>query len=180
MAAQQPSNELVAAFLNQPDRYTYSGRRLSDCFPWTAFELVFEYGTVLQRSAVRQALIACISLPAVSPGDHASVRHITFEKHLSNLLLHTLKNIAVDNSVDVSDQHLAELLIDVSDVRPQSPVVSEKGDEHADIDSVAIVQQLERALQNLFGVRDHEPHASKSERINAIVSTNIEAVRGSY
>jgi hypothetical protein len=154
MAAQQSDIELVVAFLSQPDRYTYSGGRLSDCFPRTAFELVFEYGTILQKSAVRQALMACISLPAVDPGSHASVRHITFEKHLSNLLLHTLRNIAVDNGVDVSDRHLAELLIDVSDVRSQSSVASEKDDEHADIDGVVIVQQLERALQKAFGVRD--------------------------
>jgi hypothetical protein len=154
MAGQQREIELVAAFLNQPDRYTHSGLRFSDCFPRTAFELVFEYGTVLQRSAVRQALMACISLPAVGPGIDPSVRHITFEKHLSNLLLHTLRNIAVDNGVDVSDRHLAQLLIDVSDVRPHSSVASEKGDEHADIDGVAIVQQLERALQKAFGIRD--------------------------
>jgi hypothetical protein len=83
------------------------------------------------------------------------VRHFTFEKHLSNLLLDTLRNIAVDNGIDVSDRQLTELLIDVSDVRAQSPVASEKGDEHADIDSVAIVQQLKRALQKTFGVRDH-------------------------
>jgi hypothetical protein len=154
MAAQQSDIELVAAFLTQPDRYTYSARRLSDCFPRTAFELVFEYGTVLKRSAVRQALMACISLPAVGPDIHPSVRHITFEKHLSNLLLHTLRNIAVDNGVDVSDRHIAELLIDVSDVRPQSSVASEKDDEHADIDGVVIVQQLERALQKALGVQD--------------------------
>jgi hypothetical protein len=139
MAAQQSDVELVAAFLSQPDRYTYSGGRLSDCFPRTAFDLVFEDGTILQKSAVRQALIACISLPAVDPGSHASVRHITFEKHLSNLLLHTLRNIAVDNGVDVSDRHLAELLIDVSDVRSQSSIASEKDDKHADIDGVVIV-----------------------------------------
>jgi hypothetical protein len=154
MAAQQSDIELVAAFLSQPDRYTYSGGRLSDCFPRTAFELVFEYGTILQKSAVRQALMACISLPAVDPGSHASVRHVTFEKHLSNLLLHSLRNVAVENSVDVADRHLAELLIDVSDVRSQSSVASEKDDEHADIDGVVIVQQLERALQKAFGVRD--------------------------
>jgi hypothetical protein len=153
MAAQASDSELVAAFLSRPDRYTHSRLRLSDCFPRTAFELVFEYGTVLQRSAVRQALMACISLPAVGPGDHASVRQITFEKHLSNLLLYILKSIAVDGSVDVSDRHLAELFIDVSDIRPQS-VASEKDDEHADIESVAIVQQLERALQKAFGIRD--------------------------
>jgi len=154
MAAQQSDSETVAAFLSQPDRYTHSGLRLSDCFPRTAFELVFEYGTVLQRSAVRQALMACISLPVVDFGSHASVRHITFEKHLSNLLLHTLRNIAIDNGVDVSDRHLAQLLIDVSDVRPQSSFASEKHDKHVDIDGVAIVQQLERALQKAFGIRD--------------------------
>ena len=42
---------------------------------------------------------------------------------------------------------LQRLLIDVSDVRSQSSVASEKDDERADIDGVMIVQQLERALQ---------------------------------
>jgi hypothetical protein len=54
--------ELVETFIRQADRYTHSGLRLRDCFSRTAFDLVFGYGSVLQRSAVRQALIACISL----------------------------------------------------------------------------------------------------------------------
>jgi hypothetical protein len=39
--------------------------KLSEAFSWEAFELVFNNGTVVQKCAVRQALLACISLPAV-------------------------------------------------------------------------------------------------------------------
>jgi hypothetical protein len=57
--------DLVGTFIGQADRYTHSGLKLRDCFSRTAFDLAFRYGSVLQRSAVRQALIACISLPAI-------------------------------------------------------------------------------------------------------------------
>ena len=61
MAAQQTSDaEPVETFLGQADRYTHSGLKLSDCFSRTAFELVFKYGTILQMSAARQALIAAL------------------------------------------------------------------------------------------------------------------------
>jgi hypothetical protein len=59
MAVPQVSDaELVEAFIGQADRYTRSGLKLGDCFSRTALDLVFRYGSVLQRSAVRQALIA--------------------------------------------------------------------------------------------------------------------------
>jgi hypothetical protein len=80
--------ELVEAFIRQADRYTHSALRLRDCFSRTAFDPVFGYGSVLQRSAVRQALIACISLSAVDHLSATSARHITLEKHLDNLLVH--------------------------------------------------------------------------------------------
>ena len=96
MAVPQVSDaELVEAFIGQADRYTHSGLKLRDCFSRTAFDLVFRYGSVLQRSAVRQALIACISLPAVDHLPAPSVRHITFEKHLDSLLVHVLRTIAL-------------------------------------------------------------------------------------
>jgi hypothetical protein len=53
--------ELVEAFLGQDDRRTYSGKMLSDCFSPTQFDLAFQYGSVVQRSAIRHALIACLS-----------------------------------------------------------------------------------------------------------------------
>ena len=55
--------ELLDAFLSQEDRLTHSGMMLSDCFSPNQFELVFEYGSVMQRSAVRQALIAALRYP---------------------------------------------------------------------------------------------------------------------
>ena len=79
----QPTDmELLDAFLSQDDRLTHSGMMLSDCFSPSQFDLVFEYGTVIQKSAVRQALIACLSLPAVEPGAETPPRNATFEKHL--------------------------------------------------------------------------------------------------
>jgi hypothetical protein len=92
---QVPDAELVEAFIGQEDRYAHSGLKLGDCISRTAFDLVFRYGSVLQRSAVRQALIACISLPAINHLSSRSVRHNTFEKHLDNLLVHVLRTIAL-------------------------------------------------------------------------------------
>ena len=43
------------------------------------------------HSAVRQALMACNALPPVDPQSATPVRHITFEKHLDNLLRHILR-----------------------------------------------------------------------------------------
>src|SRR5262249_26740789 len=91
--------ELIERFIGQSDRYTHSNLKLSQAFSRTAFELVFDYGSNLQKSAARQAPIACVSLPAVSPHSSIPVRPITFEKHLSNLLVHILKAIANDKTV---------------------------------------------------------------------------------
>jgi hypothetical protein len=53
MAVQQvPDAELVETFVGQADRYTHSGFKLRNCFSRTAFGLVFQYGSVLQISAV--------------------------------------------------------------------------------------------------------------------------------
>ena len=55
MAGPQVSDaELVETFIGQSDRYTHSGLRLRDCFSRTVFDLGFRYGSVLQRSAVRE------------------------------------------------------------------------------------------------------------------------------
>src|SRR5262245_52055577 len=113
MATYRPyDTELVGAFLGQADRYTRSGLKLSDCFSGEAFALVFKYGTVLQRSAVRQALLACISLPHVDSECALPIRHIMFEKHLNNWLLHVLKIIADDSNVDNSDRRMAKVLVE--------------------------------------------------------------------
>jgi DNA invertase Pin-like site-specific DNA recombinase len=57
MAVPQASDlELFEKFLGQPDRYTHSNLKLSEGFSRVAFELVFEYGSTLQKSAVRDAI----------------------------------------------------------------------------------------------------------------------------
>jgi hypothetical protein len=105
MAVPQASDlELIEQFLGQSDRYTHSNLKLSEGFSRVAFELVFEYGSNLQKSAVRQALIACVSLPSVGAHSFTPVRNITFEKHLSNLLVHVLKAIADDKVVASYDR----------------------------------------------------------------------------
>src|SRR6516162_6117799 len=102
--------ELLDAFFSEEDRLTHSGLMLSDCFSPSQFELVFDYGTVIQRSAVRQALIACLSLPSIDPGQEVPPRNATFEKHLANLLLHALRGIAADERVPRRERVAASLL----------------------------------------------------------------------
>jgi hypothetical protein len=53
------------------------------------------------------SVAACVSLPAVSPQSSTPVRHITFEKHLSNLLVHVLKTIADDDAITGYDRDIA-------------------------------------------------------------------------
>ncbi len=114
---QPTDSELLDAFLSQNDRLTHSGMMLSDCFSPSQFDLVFEYGSVVQRSAVRQALIACLSLPAIEPGTVVSPRHVTFEKHLENLLLHALRSIAADEWVPRPERVAASLLVEAAAIR---------------------------------------------------------------
>jgi hypothetical protein len=54
--------DLVETFIGQADRNTHSGLKLRDCFSRTAFDLVFQYGSVLQISAVRQTIVSLPSL----------------------------------------------------------------------------------------------------------------------
>jgi hypothetical protein len=153
MAVPQVSDaELVEAFIGQADRYTHSGLKLRDCFSRTAFDLVFRYGSVLQRSAVRQALIACISLPAIDHLSATSVRHITFERHLDNLLVHVLRTIGADGTVASYDRDIANLLVETD--RTRAPIVRDKNDQHAMADMDATVRQLEQRLKKVLGVRD--------------------------
>jgi hypothetical protein len=171
--------ELVDAFLGQAARYTRSGLTLSDCFSWEAFALVFKYGTVLQRSAVRQALLACISLPHVDSESTTPIRHITFEKHLNNWLLHVLRIIADDSNVDNSDRRMAKVLVLVESAsRGTQTIVARDAvnrrlipdadmplEEHMEQTQDAILQQpaheafsasirqqIEQALKEAFGV----------------------------
>ncbi len=111
--------ELVEAFLSQEDRRTHSGLMLSDCFSYAGFELVFEYGTVVQRSAVRQGLIACLSLPSFDPRAEPPARNTTFEKHLENLLLHVWRSIADDERIRHEDRAAAGVLLDAVSRRNQ-------------------------------------------------------------
>jgi hypothetical protein len=129
---QPTDSELLDAFFGQDDRLTHSGMMLSDCFSPTQFDLVFEYGTVMQRSAVRQALIACLSLPAVTPGAETPPRIATFEKHLENLLLHALRSITADEWVPRPERVAANLLIEAAAIRKLPHL-----DPHAPAPSVA-------------------------------------------
>jgi hypothetical protein len=169
--------ELVDAFLGQAARYTRSGLTLSDCFSWEAFALVFKYGTVLQRSAVRQALLACISLPPVDSESTTPIRHITFEKHLNNWLLHVLRIIADESNVDNSDRHMAKVFVESASRGTQTIVERDAVNRHLNTDadmpleqhmeqaqdailqeptdeafSASIRQQIEQALKKAFGV----------------------------
>jgi hypothetical protein len=116
--------DLVEAFLTQEDRPSHSGRMLSDCFSKSQFDLAFEYGSVVQRSAMRHALIACLTLPPVEASPRASVRHATFEKHLENLLLHALRRIAADPYVARPERVAADLLLEAARLRSRFPVAA--------------------------------------------------------
>jgi hypothetical protein len=109
--------ELLDAFLSQEDRRTHSGMMLSDCFSPSQFELVLQYGTVIQRSAVRQALIACLALPPVDPREETPPRNATFERHLENLLLHALRSITADDTVPRPERVAANLLVEAAAIR---------------------------------------------------------------
>ena len=127
---QPTDSELLDAFFGQDDRLTHSGMMLSDCFAPSQFDLGFEYGTVFQKSAVRQALIACLSLPTIEPGAETPPRNATFEKHLENLLLHALRSIATGEWVPRPERTAASLLVEAATLRklphlgPHSPAPS--------------------------------------------------------
>ena len=146
--------DLVETFIGQADRNTHSGINLRNCFSRTAFDLVFRYGSVLQQSAVRQALIACISLPAVDHLSPPSVRHIIFEKHLDNLLVHALRTIAADGTVARYDRDIANLLVETAADRTRAPMAKDQNDQSAKADIDATVRQLEQQLKKVLGVRD--------------------------
>jgi hypothetical protein len=166
MGEYRPSDkELVESFLGQPDRHTHSGLRLSESFSWEAFELVFNNGSVLQRSAVRQALLDCISLPSVDPDFPPPVRHATLEKHLHNWLLHVLNRIVEDPNVDSSDRRMAHVIVQAAspdthanfaseNVKPlvdETPEVPLKPDTGGDLD-MNLQSQIAQALKEAFGV----------------------------
>jgi hypothetical protein len=170
MADYRPSDvELVEAFLGQADRYTHSGLELSDCFSWEAFALVFTCGTVLQRSAVRQALLACISLPAVDSRFATPVRHITLEKHLSNWLLHVLTIIADDPSVDSSDRRMARAIVETAS--PETQITTVARDEA----NLRPATETEAPLQQHFEQAPHPNLQRRSdEALNASLQQQIE------
>jgi hypothetical protein len=145
--------DLVETFIGQADRNTHSGLKLRDCFSRTEFDLVFRYGSVLQKSAVRHALLACLSLPAVDHLSAPSVRHSTFEKHLDNLLVHSLRTIAADGTVARYDRDIANLLVEAAADRTRA-MVKDNNDQPAMADIDATVRQLEQQLKKVLGVRD--------------------------
>jgi len=137
--------ELVETFLGQADRYTHSNLKLSEAFSRVAFGLAFEYGSNLQKCAVRQALKACVSLPTISPQSSTPVRHVTFEKHLSNLLVHVLKTIADDGAIPGYDRDIARLLVEIRLGQLYAPKLERVDDYHAPIETT--VFQLEQQLR---------------------------------
>ena len=144
--------DLVETFIGQADRNTHSGLKLRDCFSRTAFDLVFQYGSVLQRSSVRQALLACISLPVVDHRSAISVRHATFERHLDNLLVHVLRTIAADGTGASYDRGIANLLVETAADRARAPIARSANDRVADMS--ATLRQLEQELTKALRVRD--------------------------
>ena len=137
--------ELVETFLGQTDRYTHSNLKLSEAFSRVAFGLAFEYGSNLQKCAVRQALKACVSLPTISPQSSTPVRHVTFEKHLSNLLVHVLKTIADDGAIPGYDRDIARLLVEIRLGQLYAPKLERVDDYHAPVETT--VFQLEQQLR---------------------------------
>jgi hypothetical protein len=109
--------DLANAFLGQDDRTTHSGLLLSECFSRNQFNLVFTYGTVMQRSAVRQALIACLSLPPFDARLAPPARNATFERHLENLVLHALRSMTSDLRIPEPDRIAAKLLVEAASMR---------------------------------------------------------------
>jgi len=147
-------SELVETFLGQADRYTHSNLKLREAFSRVAFGLAFEYGSNLQKCAVRQALKACVLLPTVSPQSSTPVRHITFEKHLSNLLVHVLKTIADDDAVAGYDRDIARLLVETRLGQLYAPKLGRADDHHAPVETIVfqLEQQLRKAVSFLSKV----------------------------
>jgi len=143
--------ELVETFLGQADRYTHSNLKLKEAFSRVALGLVFDHGSNLQKCAVRQALKACVSLPTVSPQSSTPVRHVTFEKHLSNLLVHVLKTIADDVATAGYDRDIARLLVETRLGQLYAPKLERVDDHHAPVDTIVfqLEQQLRKAVSSL-------------------------------
>jgi hypothetical protein len=180
VADYRPSDqELIEAFLGQPDRYTHSGLKLSESFSWEAFELVFNNGTVVQKCAVRQALLACISLPAVDAQVDTPVRHIIWERHLYNWLIHVLKMVAEDRHLDPADRRMAQLIVEdasprgallttaIEDEQPPikaAPEATLQPQVNDDDLNANLQQQIEQALKEAFGVElQKAPHTAASD-----------------
>ena len=188
MVHYRPSDEeLVEAFLGQPDRYTHSGLKLSESFSWEAFELVFNNGTVVQKCAVRQALLACISLPAVDVEFATPVQHITLERHLHNWLLHVLRKVIEDPTVDPADQRMAQVIVEGSsvgtaplnftteDAQPPIEEAPEATLQPQVIDddlNANLKQQIEQAFKKAFGVELEKMPSTAAP--NQILATNAD------
>jgi hypothetical protein len=73
------------------------------------------------------------------------VRHVTFEKHLSNLLVHVLKTIADDGAIPGYDRDIARLLVEIRLGQLYAPKLERVDDYHAPVETT--VFQLEQQLR---------------------------------
>jgi hypothetical protein len=83
-----------------------------------------------------------------------SVRPMTFEKHLDNLLVHVLRTIASDSTVASYDRDIANLLVETAADRKRTPIVTDKKDQEATADIDTITRQLDHQLKKVLGVLD--------------------------
>ena len=115
---------------------------------------------------MRQALKACISLPTVSPKSSTPVRHVTFEKHLSNLLVHVLKTIADDGAIPGYDRDIARLLVEIRLGQLYAPKLERVDDYPAPVETTMfqLEQQLRKppsAANSADAADDRAPMASR-------------------
>ena len=99
---------------------------------------MFDYGSNLQKCAVRQALKACVSLPTVSPQSSTPVRHV-------------LKTIADDDAVAGYDRDIARLLVETRLGQLYAPKLERVDDHHAPVETIVfqLEQQLRKAVSSL-------------------------------
>jgi hypothetical protein len=63
------------------------------------------------------------------------VRHVTFEKHLSNLLVHVLKTIADDDAIGGYDRDIARLLVETRLGQLYAPKLERVDDYHIPVET---------------------------------------------
>jgi hypothetical protein len=61
----------------------------------------------------------------------ASLRHISFEKHLDNLLIHVSRTVAADGAIASYDRGIANPLVETAEDRMRAPTVRGENDQNA-------------------------------------------------